>query len=902
MNEKASGQKNTDQDGRPIFRILMIPLLILLLLQAALLAGGLSGSRALRSLNENEQDVFNRKVETRKNQIQSGMIGRWMQLDDLSARIDKEAESLSRTSRLNIGRLDRSSEECLPLLEKIVPDLLSALQHMQVSGVFVLFNTQDLSDVRNGNAFGKRPGIWIRDNDPMTTSSGRNEDLLFELAPTEMVREMSIATDTGWAPLYAFSEEAGEDAYDFFYKPWQKAYEEQAKEDESIYGYWSTAPVFAGTPDSVTYSIPLILSDGIVYGVLGIELTQEYLGRFLPYTELYEDGDAAYVIGSARIPKQDWKAPEEITVSPLVVQGKAFGLHEAESLSLSRISGNVYLWEKDGIQYNATVLPLEVYSNNAPFEEERLLLTGVVEEGRIGHLGNRVRNMLAGILSLVLAVGLLGYYFISKQISGSIRVLSEQVEAARSQIREPVFSRTGIREIDTFADTISTLSKERTAYYKREKQITEHERDYDFLTGLKNRRAFYRSAEEAFSRVDTLRCAAMIMLDLDDLKGINDRYGHDSGDRYIREAARTFKKAVPGETILGRVSGDEFYALLYGYDSPDEIRVHLDTLRKMMHEGSYLRSDGTTDHIRASGGVAWYPFDSTDFGDLMKMADFAMYQAKQDGKDRIEEYDAERFDLQTTYQKSLEQLDELFHREELMTHHFMPIISAKDGSIFAYEALMRIAQPLLRNPNEVLKLASRTHRMHDVEALTWRRAFVRYRELLEENKIPKGARILLNSIASECLTEDEVTAFVSDNADLMDRLIIEITEGESMSAEATEKKRRIPGFRGEFALDDYGSAYNSQKMLLELEPKYVKVDISIVRDIDTSHDKQMIVDSIVKYGHDHDMWIIAEGLETAAEIRKVKELGVDYLQGFFLARPAPEPVAVSEEALRVIME
>ena len=110
-----------------------------------------------------------------------------------------------------------------------------------------------------------------------------------------MVREMSIATDTGWAPLYAFSEEAGEDAYDFFYKPWQKAYEEQAKEDESIYGYWSTAPVFAGTPDSVTYSIPLILSDGIVYGVLGIELTQEYLGRFLPYTELYEDGDAAYV-------------------------------------------------------------------------------------------------------------------------------------------------------------------------------------------------------------------------------------------------------------------------------------------------------------------------------------------------------------------------------------------------------------------------------------------------------------------------------------------------------------------------------------------------------------------------------------------------------------------------------
>ena len=115
-----------------------------------------------------------------------------------------------------------------------------------------------------------------------------------------------------------------------------------------------------------------------------------------------------------------------------------------------------------------------------------------------------------------------------------------------------------------------------------------------------------------------------------------------------------------------------------------------------------------------------------------------------------------------------------------------------------------------------------------------------------------------------------------------------------------DAKRSIPGFSGELALDDYGSGYNSEIMLLELKPKYVKVDITIIRDIDTSIDKQRIVSNVVTYAHERDMLIIAEGVETTSEMKTLLGLDVDLLQGFYLARPAYVPEAINAEAIQLI--
>ena len=133
-------------------------------------------------------------------------------------------------------------------------------------------------------------------------------------------------------------------------------------------------------------------------------------------------------------------------------------------------------------------------------------------------------------------------------------------------------------------------------------------------------------------------------------------------------------------------------------------------------------------------------------------------------------------------------------------------------------------------------------------------------------------------------------------------MVIEITEEEAIDRVSLEKKRNAPGTSGMFALDDYGSGYANENSLLELAPRFVKVDIAIIRGIDASPDKQQILKNVVAYAHPRSMKIVAEGVETAAEMRKVIELGADLLQGYFLARPAMQPDPISPEAEAVIRE
>ena len=134
------------------------------------------------------------------------------------------------------------------------------------------------------------------------------------------------------------------------------------------------------------------------------------------------------------------------------------------------------------------------------------------------------------------------------------------------------------------------------------------------------------------------------------------------------------------------------------------------------------------------------------------------------------------------------------------------------------------------------------------------------------------------------------------------RMVVEITEEEAIDYEALERKRNAPGFSGMFALDDYGSGYSNENTLLQLAPRFVKVDITIIRGIDTSPDKQQILRNVVAYAHPRSMKIVAEGVETAAELRTVIELGADLLQGYFLARPAIVPGDIAPEAAGIIQE
>ena len=433
----------------------------------------------------------------------------------------------------------------------------------------------------------------------------------------------------------------------------------------------------------------------------------------------------------------------------------------------------------------------------------------------------------------------------------------------------------------------------------RERLRIEHERDYDTLTGLYNRRAFKRESESIFGRRKKIRHAAFIMLDLDNLKYTNDTFGHDWGDEYIRQAGMCLEEGTPKGTLCAHISGDEFNILFYGYESQNAIRKEISKLKREISSRIIRLPNGQEFHLSISGGIAWYPEDSNSLGVMRKHADFAMYQVKQTDKGRIAEFDQKAYEEK--YRDS--QIRKEFHRfvkEELVTYYFQPIISAKTGNIEAYEAFMLANLPILKRPDVVMKIAREEGALREIERMTMFRATEAFADLREKKRIKGDALLFINSIASQHMAAKDEIEFNNRYAELQKQIVIEITEEESIDYHALETKKNALGFEGAFALDDYGSGYSNEKSLLDLAPKYIKVDLSIIRDIDTDPDKQQIVENIVAYAHKRDMKIVAEGLETPEEIQKVLELEVDLLQGFYLARPEPVPGNINEDALKII--
>ena len=376
-------------------------------------------------------------------------------------------------------------------------------------------------------------------------------------------------------------------------------------------------------------------------------------------------------------------------------------------------------------------------------------------------------------------------------------------------------------------------------------------------------------------------------------------YGHDWGDQYIRQTGQCFAANTPKGTVCSRLSGDEFLLLFYGYDSQDAIRKELSTLNGALRASCSTLPNGKTLNISISGGVAWFPEDGTDLKTLKKYADFAMYQVKQSHKGHTGDFDIgvyhrEEYAAQT--QREFEQL----LREELVTYYFQPIFSAHSGRVAAYEALMRVNMPTITSPSQVMTLAHELDRLYDIERITLFKSGETYEQLQQKGLLQNGAFLFVNSIANVSLTPADVAKYQRRFPELLKYLVVEITEQEDLDRDSLERKRNVPGFSGSFALDDYGSGYSNELNLLALAPRYIKIDISIVRGIDTDRDKQQIVSNIVDYAHARSMQLIAEGIENDAELRKVIDLGVDLLQGFYLSRPAAVPAPLAQPALDTI--
>ena len=905
-----SGQTGHSKQSRSLFTATAVPMFIVGTAVILLLIIFVRASGILERLDRNSRDILEQRVLNRKDYLQNYMVNEWSDLNVLSNKINEATMELLSEGIIDWETLDDTADAPSPILLAVAEDLVAELRAKRTSGIFVIFNTESLSGMEEGISSAK-PGIYIRDPDPMSYASIRNEDLAVKYASTTMTRRMNIAMNGLWQPVFSFDKEGDARATEFLLRSYQTAYEQDGVKNAQDFGFWGLAPFgdTPSTPYTVSYTVPLILENGAVYGVLGVDLTQEYLQDLLPYNELTQSGSGAYLLVMSDVPK-DEQAREAFlempVVSPVLINA------DSEMTQLLRAQTNAtqqmrftrsdkdagYRIYRDGTAYYAAESAFTLYSRNAPFEAQTWALVGILPEKELFSFSRFVLISLLTALAAAVILGSVAIILASRRMSRAVHRLSVEVEEAQ-KIKGliPKLSPTGIREIDAFADAITNLSRDAIHSSLVEQRRIERERDYDFLTGLMNRRAYYRMGQMLFLEPEKLKVAAMLMLDPDNLKVINDRYGHDWGDQYIHQAAECFAKNVPPTTLVARVSGDEFFLLFYGYESKGEIRQAVRSLFRKVTETAFPLPENKKDSLRVSGGVAWYPDDATDFTELMKLADFAMYHAKMSGKGRFAEFDVEIFKKHNQTLQGLEELDELLHSRELMNYYFQPIIDARTGETFAYEALMRVTMPNLRSPEHVLKYARQERRLHDVERMTWFRALACYRSLLDNRSVRPDAYLFLNSIANQYLFAEEVEDIIARYDDILPRVVIEITEADDMPDEAIKAKRSIPLFSGKFALDDYGTGYNTDMMLFQLNPDFVKVDITFVRGIDANPDTQRLVRNLVDYAHERDIKIVAEGIEHKKELTTLLSLGVDYLQGFYLA--LPEPVVMTSIRTRL---
>ncbi len=433
-----------------------------------------------------------------------------------------------------------------------------------------------------------------------------------------------------------------------------------------------------------------------------------------------------------------------------------------------------------------------------------------------------------------------------------------------------------------------------------QKRKVEYERDYDTLTNTLNRRGFERMLEKQFGQhKEALGVAALVMLDLDNLKYVNDTYGHDSGDKYIKTFAEQLRGLERYGAIVSRRSGDEFNVLLYGFQSKEKIRAVLRELWQSIAAARLVLPDGDSCKIRASAGLAWYPEDSQSYAELLKYADFAMYTIKHSVKGEIAEFDRAAYNTDAILVNGAEALTRMIEGG-LVRYAMQPIVDM-NGEIYGYDMLMRPQVPEFTTPYDVLRIARAQSKLQHIERLTWEKSLDSFARLRQAGQVPENARVFVSSVSSQPLPAAVREKLEQTYGDLLDHVVIELTEGGAHENTGLHTKiDMIRSWGGMIAIDDFGPGHNTELSLLSASPNILKLDISLVKEADKDTDRRNLIGGIVTYARSRGILVLADGVETREEMCSLAGLGVDLMQGFYIARPSFEPEPIDGDIVESI--
>ena len=421
---------------------------------------------------------------------------------------------------------------------------------------------------------------------------------------------------------------------------------------------------------------------------------------------------------------------------------------------------------------------------------------------------------------------------------------------------------------------------------------------YDSLSGLPNRALFHQRLEQALARARRFgRTLAVLSLDLDRFKSINDSFCHSAGDQVLCEVAERLTRATGATDTVARLSGDEFVVLLESCESAAEVSAFARSVLATL--GRPYTVAGQECHLTASMGISLYPQDGGDGLALLRDADTALNRAKEKGKNCFQFYSArmnaqayERLALESKLRRALE------HEEFVL--HFQPTVELGSGRIVSVEALARWPQadgsmiepatfiPVAEDSGLIEVLGQWVLRKACVQAKAWRAAGL------------PPIRVAVNLSAEDLLAQ--VAAVIAETGIEPALLEFEITESlmfaNPQHAAGLLHALKLMGVR--LALDDFGTGYSSLSYLKRFPFDSVKIDRSFVRDLPQDNDDAAITRAVIAMSHSLRMTVTAEGVESAAQLAFLRECGCDAAQGnhFSPALPADRFAALFDRDLR----
>jgi len=425
---------------------------------------------------------------------------------------------------------------------------------------------------------------------------------------------------------------------------------------------------------------------------------------------------------------------------------------------------------------------------------------------------------------------------------------------------------------------------------KQTQQRLESMVNYDLLTALPNRALLADRLQQALAGAERYtRIIAVCFLDLDGFKPINDRYGHEVGDRFLIEVASRLTHTLRAGDTVARLGGDEFVLLICDLSDADELEAALARILRTVAMPYAIC--GHSLEVSASIGVTIYPFDDSDPDTLLRHADQAMYQAKQLGRNRFHLFDREAASHTQSRNRQLDRLRQAVAEGELRLH-YQPKVNMRNGAVVGLEALVRWQHPErgLLSPVEFLPLAERDRLIVDIgewvleAALDQMSAWAR-----NDLPMPVSVNIAAEHFQQESFVEHLHAMLARHPGVSPDLLELEIIESVALAdigaVRAAMSACQSRGVR--FALDDFGTGYSSLSYLKRLTANTLKIDQSFVRDMLEDQEDLAIIEGVIGLAEAFRMEVIAEGVESVAHGLALMRLGCDLAQGYCIARPLP---------------